>query len=338
MKMEITIFILPLVLLGIVFQFMPLMTRPGIFFGATVASDFPRSGEGRRRLRSFRWQAAIWSAIAIALTVLLTPQYPHYAGLMPVLLLITAVGVSYARKFHEVHDRYGTRKPELRQAELTADGNEVQGVGFWIWLPPFVAIAALALYLHLHWNQLPDPYPVHFGVHNEPNRWAHRDWTSVYLPLLVVTMTNLLFVGLSWLFARQSRKTVMRQISIRYLQVMAYPVTLTFVLVGLLPVWPQSPIWLGLIMTFASIGVLIYWSYRRLNSPVAADESPEPSSDNYWKAGMFYYNPDDPSIFVAKRVGIGYTLNFANKMCWLVLAGVLLLTLFPALLAVLKGK
>ncbi len=47
---------------------------------------------------------------------------------------------------------------------------------------------------------------------------------------------------------------------------------------------------------------------------------------------MFYLQPDDPAIFVSKRVGIGYTMNFANKMSWLVLAGMLLIALLPALL------
>ena len=51
---------------------------------------------------------------------------------------------------------------------------------------------------------------------------------------------------------------------------------------------------------------------------------------------MFYYNPDDPAIFVSKRVGIGYTMNFANKMSWLVMAGILLIALLPALLRKIK--
>ncbi|WP_143033216.1 DUF5808 domain-containing protein [Tindallia californiensis] len=36
--------------------------------------------------------------------------------------------------------------------------------------------------------------------------------------------------------------------------------------------------------------------------------------DQYWKWGMFYYNPDDPAIWIEKRFGIGWTLNFANPV------------------------
>ena len=83
---------------------------------------------------------------------------------------------------------------------------------------------------------------------------------------------------------------------------------------------------------------LIIWSYRQIVAPAIADAALDPQSDSYWKAGMFYYNPNDPAIFVAKRVGIGYTVNFANKMCWLVLAGILLLGLLPAALGILAGR
>jgi uncharacterized membrane protein len=46
--------------------------------------------------------------------------------------------------------------------------------------------------------------------------------------------------------------------------------------------------------------------------------------DRYWKLGAFYYNPEDPSIFVEKRFGIGWTLNFARAVSWFILFGPLL--------------
>ena len=41
--------------------------------------------------------------------------------------------------------------------------------------------------------------------------------------------------------------------------------------------------------------------------------------DKYWKMGMFYFNRDDPSLFVEKRFGIGFTLNFGRPTGWIVL-------------------
>ena len=58
--------------------------------------------------------------------------------------------------------------------------------------------------------------------------------------------------------------------------------------------------------------------------------------DRYWYGGFFYNNPDDPALFVSKRFGLGWTLNFGHPQSKLVLiATLLLLLLFGVLLPVL---
>jgi uncharacterized membrane protein len=52
-----------------------------------------------------------------------------------------------------------------------------------------------------------------------------------------------------------------------------------------------------------------------------------PAGDTCWKLGMFYFNPDDPALFVEKRIGIGYTINFAHGTSWIILALSLVLPL-----------
>jgi len=36
----------------------------------------------------------------------------------------------------------------------------------------------------------------------------------------------------------------------------------------------------------------------------------------HWKLLVFYYNPDEPRLFVSKRLGTPLTLNFARPMAW----------------------
>src|SRR5690606_38624665 len=40
--------------------------------------------------------------------------------------------------------------------------------------------------------------------------------------------------------------------------------------------------------------------------------------DAHWKGGLFYFNKNDPSIFVEKRFGVGWTLNFANPIGYII--------------------
>ena len=44
----------------------------------------------------------------------------------------------------------------------------------------------------------------------------------------------------------------------------------------------------------------------------------EKNDDFYWKLGMFYFNPKDRNLFVEKRIGVGWTINLANKIAWII--------------------
>jgi len=319
MNVELVMLLFPLALVAVIFQFMPLLTRPGVFFSATVDPQFPRSADGRRLLRSYRGQAALWAVLAIGLALLWLPRRPQLAILSPVLLLVAGTGLSYWLKFREVHARYGQPRREIRQTDLAPQSI---GANFtaWLWLPPFVALGVTAVYLQLHWNQLPERFPVHWGADGLPNRWSSRNPLSVYGPVLMGAGMNLFLLALGWLLSRLSRNTVMRRVTVRILEVLLYPLTFSFVMVALLPFGLVVPVWLVPTIMLLFVAGLIYWSYRQITVPASADAVPEPQSDSYWKAGMFYYNPNDPAIFVAKRVGIGYTMNFASKWTWVVLA------------------
>lgn len=54
--------------------------------------------------------------------------------------------------------------------------------------------------------------------------------------------------------------------------------------------------------------------------------------DRYWYGGVFYNNPDDPALFVPKRFGLGWTMNFGHPRAKLVLLGILLVGLLPPLI------
>ncbi len=322
MNSQTVMFALPLAFVAVFFQFVPLLTRRGIFFSATVDPAFPQSSDGRRLLRSFRWQAALWSIAAIAVTVWLA-QANRAASVTVLYALTLAVGFSYWLKFREVHTRYGAKPTEIRQAILSPEP-ATESFNLWLLFTPFLLLAATALYLHAHWNQLPQQFPIHWGADGQANRWATGDWMGVYGPLLWGAGMNAFLIGFAWFLSRQSRKTTMRYVTVRGTQFLLYPMTLSFMAIPLspligLPMWPAPAI------VLASIAGVIYWSYSKLTAPSAADDVPDPQSDSNWKAGIFYYNPNDPAIFVSKRVGIGYTFNFAHRWSWVVLGFTILL-------------
>jgi uncharacterized membrane protein len=329
MKPEFALLI-PLLIMGVIFQFTPLLTRRGIFFSATVDPEFPKSDDGRRLLGSYRLQAALWTIVAVGLGLLMASANPALMMVLPLLLLLVGSMFSYWLKFREVHRNFGKRARDIRYAELTPQP-EQQTFSLWLCAPPFVWLAGVALYLQSQWYRLPERFPVHWGADGQPNGWATRSFQGVYGPLLLAAFMDVFFLLFAKALLRVSRNTAMRHVTITILLLIMYPVSFTFGMVGLLPL-TSFPMWLIPGVTLAFVAVLIVWAAVKIRSPAVRDIVPEPQSDSYWKAGMFYFNPDDPAIFVSKRVGIGYTMNFANKMSWLVMVGILLIALLPALL------
>ncbi len=42
----------------------------------------------------------------------------------------------------------------------------------------------------------------------------------------------------------------------------------------------------------------------------------ELQADENWRWGLFYYNRNDPALFVQRRFASGYTLNFGRAAAW----------------------
>lgn len=314
---------------------LPLFTRRGVFFSASVDDQFPRSPEGRDVLRSYRRQVALWTGVAVVLALLTSKGAPVFSVMVPTFLLIGGTGFSYWRTFRQVHAQYGMRKPEIREAPLLPAPSD-RMFSIWLIVPPFLLLLAAALYLNLHWNQVPQHFPVHYGINGEPDRWADRSWRGIYGPLLYGAYLNVFMLTLGWTMAHQSRRTAMRYVTVRVVQVVCYPISLVFALIAISPLLSTPGNTFVFLapgaITLACVAGAIYWAYRKLSGESAATEPAGPENDDYWRAGAFYWNPDDPAIFVPKRMGIGYTVNFANKWAWVALAGILLAAVLPVFL------
>jgi hypothetical protein len=85
------------------------------------------------------------------------------------------------------------------------------------------------------------------------------------------------------------------------------------------------------------LGVALYcvrlYQQRKQLRALAGPGGMERSTDSrHWIGGLIYYNRDDPSLLVEKRVGIGWTFNFAQPIVWawtaLILAAPLLMAVF----------
>jgi uncharacterized membrane protein len=63
-------------------------------------------------------------------------------------------------------------------------------------------------------------------------------------------------------------------------------------------------------------------------NPPIGDTTP----DSAWLTGRIYFNRSDPALFVERRMGFGYTLNFGNPVSWLLVVAAAIALSVPLLL------
>ena len=63
------------------------------------------------------------------------------------------------------------------------------------------------------------------------------------------------------------------------------------------------------------------------------DRNPE-----HWRLLIFYYNPDEPHLFVAKQFGTPVTLNFAKPMAWAVVGLTLAIPITGAIIDIVHSS
>jgi uncharacterized membrane protein len=224
--------------------------------------------------------------------------------------------------------------------------------GRWIaQLGPFAILLAVAVYLRLRWDEIPPSFPVHWGIDGTPNGWSARTPLDVYWPLLVGAAILALISASSYAIRhlmRSVRAPASRWVAHDpahrtgiFLLVLEFFLAIIFSFVGLLPLTGNPGVMPVLIATIAMLLAMIFlvaWlakeqmQYARSRPAPAGASFGDGAPDRYWKFGMFYYNRDDAALFVEKRIGIGYTLNFGHASAWIIMAFVLLLPLVLVLL------
>jgi uncharacterized membrane protein len=224
---------------------------------------------------------------------------------------------------------------------------------------PFAILAATAAYLRAHWSEIPERFPVHWGIDGRPNGWSMRTPMGVYGPLLIgaAVLASIGFLTYQTTRTRTARATdsdlaarLKREIAQRiglFLAGVEFFLAGTFSLVGLLPLTgtPHIPLVLCAVAILIAAFAVLAWKMnaaQRRDQAILASALPLGAAEahrsraEHWKMGVFYCNPDDSALWVDKRSGLGYTLNFAHAEAWFMLAALLVLPLGMALFAILR--
>jgi uncharacterized membrane protein len=330
---------------GWIFWALPLWSRPGTFFSVTVAPNFRDSSEAARVLRSYRIEILSHLAIAFALVMTGAVRREVVFLVFSVLWLVVGPLIAISRG-HAKAMPHAVAHSTIREASLAPRPTHLPG-GWLLQLTPFAILLLTAAYLSAHWGQIPDRFPVHWGIDGRPNGWSVRTPMGVYGPLCfaagLVALISLLGYGISHAARRipeapgeEGTIDPAHRIALVLIGVEFF-VAAMFSLVGLLPLTGSpgaAPILILAGGVIVCVVLLIRWQSQGLAAHAAMVHPGDGTPDECWKLGLFYFNRDDAALFVERRIGFGYTINFAHGGAWVILVLSVLLPMGLAALTI----
>jgi uncharacterized membrane protein len=337
------------VLLLASFFWMPVMRGEDAFFGVRVPAEFYR-GEGRQILRRY-WFWLIMLFIEIEAIGILVSIYraelplARIASLPLVIVPATILYILFYRRVKPFALVDGERRfaSALKRRHLSEYTN--------IYLEALLLLLTVvpSLLLIYYYPQLPEKIPVHWNWRGQPDAWARKSFGTVFsLALMLVYMQGLFLLikhGLTgvkmtlpgehaeeYLKGKEEfLQTTMRLMDwVRFLTTAMMCSLLLNIVFSSVEQWGRLS---GAAAAAASVCTLLlaascvyfivrlFLIDRRLKRTVGRVYVQRGRDASHWYAGgLFYYNPEDPALFVEKMVGFGYTFNMANPWVYAYLA------------------
>ncbi|WP_338449704.1 DUF5808 domain-containing protein [Niallia oryzisoli] len=239
-------------------------------------------------------------------------------------------------------EKWGENVKRIKAADLSARVQDEMLPWYVFFLPMIITIGVL-IYTISKYPVLPDQIPTHWGINGKPDAFTVKTPFSAIQMLIILLVMQVMMIAINLSTKRSGIKvstTNTQATRARQLTLRKYSSWLTFITSVLLTMLfsffqlstihedlAGDAVTFALPMVFLFLvlaGTIIFAVKVGTAGNNSAGAQPaegvgDYDEDEYWKGGLFYFNKNDPSIFVEKRFGVGWTLNFANPIGYLII-------------------
>lgn len=336
----------------------PYLLKPTIVFGVTVPTNHTKNSTLTTYKRLYALITAVLGVILIVAftiwalasgareeNIVLSGVAIQFAILFGSMTLYFILHVKTSRLKKD--NQWGSDLKQVRITDIavrTAD----EMLPWYIYLVPIIITIGTFAYTATQYPNLPDLIPTHWGIDGKPDAFSQKTpFSVVALPLILLIMQGMM-LGINELTkksgirinATNKKKSRAQQLSFRkytswflFATVLLMTILFTFFQLSTIHANLGNPALLlalplgFLIITFILTGIYAFrvgQGGSRLEVNIADEEVEGITNyddDQFWKAGIFYINKNDPSIFVEKRFGVGWTLNLGQPLGYIVIFG-----------------
>ncbi|MBP1906169.1 putative membrane protein [Paenibacillus turicensis] len=354
--------IVPLVLM---LSFIPYMTRETVSFGVTV-SEFHYFSP---TLRVLRRKYATYSLIGASVIILFC-LYFVISQSEQSRSIISIIGVVVFTAYYITLNILFYYKMKLIKQSLPDQATTTQKImidtsfrqqklthsNYWFAIPFTIAIIMAVITL-LNYDALPNVIPMKFDLQGNVTSSAPKTYLSVMGLSLVQLSTIGLMMFVNWSIKKSKQQLsvtnpttfAVKNIKFRrrwslFTIVTSFLLTFLFAMIQINMLVPHP---LLLLMVSFTIPVLIILGallisllsrqgggdLRNPKNEQERSQAQPVNDDVHWKLGYIYFNRNDPSFSIEKRNGIGWTLNFAHPLSWVILIGIIAFIIISSLLS-----
>ncbi|HLS23587.1 MAG TPA: DUF5808 domain-containing protein [Pseudogracilibacillus sp.] len=334
---------------GLILSFMPYFTRRTESFGVSIPEVYYERKE-LKKMRS-RYSKIMLATLVLLLMILLlifyfTPETVFYISFTVLLIVYLITSFLIYLPFHYQMKRI--KKEKNWQAEFTEETvvdlsfrNEKITLSRWFYVIPFFITVATIVYTFSIYDSIPDQVWRHISFSGEITYTDKTPGTLLHLPIMQLFMIGT-FLIIDYVISqsKQQLSPAKPEISKKQNILFRRRWSIFLFIMGTLVVVMFSFMQLSIIheslipyldpVNYTIIGIILVgtiWLSIRTGQggsriKVKGEEEAlkmERDEDRYWKLGQFYFNKDDPSIFVEKRFGVGWTNNWAHPLSWILL-------------------
>ncbi|SEM87452.1 DUF1648 domain-containing protein [Paenibacillus sp. OK076] len=346
--------ILPIILifapLALLLSFAPYVTRETISFGVTVSEYNYYTPVLRKLRRTFATVSLIGNGIIILVCLYLLRSANEEStamitGVCTMIFIVywAALNMLFHFKMKKIKGSLTTvGAPQRVKIDTTFRQNKLTYSNYWF-LIHIAIILAIAIISILNYKTLPNVIPIKYDLQGNVTSSVPK----TYLSVLAINLVQLGIIALMML-VNWSIKTSKQQLTT------SDPAQFAAKNIHFRRKWSLFTLVTGLLLTilFAFIQINMFVPNLDLLTAISfitpvlivlgaivlsltgrqgggeirnhqedcerSKEQPV-NDDDHWKLGFIYFNANDPSFTVEKRYGIGWTINFARPLSWVLL-------------------
>ncbi|TSB47448.1 DUF1648 domain-containing protein [Alkalicoccobacillus porphyridii] len=352
------IIVLSLVLLPIalILSVIPYLTRRTESFGVSIPeSVYDSTPLQTMRKRYVQYMALltvllVGGFIGVGTWITLTEESLSLVFAAVILLFLILSFVVYLR-FHtemkQMKKEANWAQDKTQKVVIRTDfrSQKLTYSNLWYGLP-FALTIITTLLTALFYDRLPNILPMQMNFAGEVTNAVEKSYRTAFLLPIMQSYLILLFIFINTMIAKskqqlqadepdksfQQLKLFRRRWSL-FLLFTSTLLTLMFSFMQWTYFYPQNQQLVTIISLIISGIILIAalvlsFSTGQSGSRIRTAESEHTDSvdrddDRYWKLGQIYFNPSDPALFLEKRFGVGWTVNFARPTAWILIIGII---------------